>query len=318
MSFRWGIIGTGKIATKMADTFAEMDDAELVGVASRSPERAGEFAARNGCRAYPSIEEMVGSGAVDAVYVASTNDHHLDDTLAAIETGIPVLCEKSVAVDADDAAVMVERARSAGVFLMEAMWMRFQPFWETVDRVIGRGDIGEVLAVDAALGFVNKPDLASRLFDPLRGGGALLDLGIYPASFAYFVAGPVEAVSAEGVPAPTGVDGSVAFVFRHRDVVSSMSCSLLADLPNRAVISGSDGRLELDAPFHHTSRVTRWRSGRLLEEFDVSYPGSGYRFEVEEVHRCLRQGLTESPLHPLDDTLALMRLLDRIRLAAFG
>lgn len=302
----------------MAGTFAEMDDARLVGVASHSPGRAEDFASRNGCRAYPSIDHLVGSGVIDAVYVASANHHHLGDTLAAIDAGVPVLCEKSVTVDAAAAAVMIGRARSAGVFLMEAMWMRFHPFWETVDGIIGRGEIGEVLGVRADLGFVANPDPARRWFDPSQGGGALLDVGIYPASFAYFVAGPVEAVSAEGVLAAGGVDGTVAFSLRHGTAVSSLSCSLLADTSNRAVIAGSAGRIELDAPFHHTSRVSRWRAGDLVEEFDVSHPGSGYRLEVDEVHRCLREGLTESPRHPLDDTLEVMRLLDRVRAAAFG
>lgn len=315
---RWAIIGSGGIAAKMAATLSEMPDSELVAVASPTPGRAIEFGSALGVAAFDSVESMLATTRPDAVYVASSNHRHLEDALAAAAAGIPTLCEKPLAVNRVDAAFMVEAFHDQGVFLMEAMWMRFQPFWERLTGLLAAGTIGSPRMIRADFGFVADPDPARRWFDPAQGGGALLDLGVYPLTFAHLLGGPVDTMVAQGVAAATGVDGSVTVGLRHGNgMLSLLDCTMMADTPTTAVISGSEGRIVVEAPFHHTRALSVYRGGTLLETIPVGYEGSGYRFEVDEVHRCLREGLPESNLHPLNDTLTVMGLIDRARTLAF-
>ncbi len=303
----------------MAATLAEMPEAELVAVASPTPGRAIEFGSALGVPAFDSVEEMLEAVRPDAVYIASSNHRHLDDALAAAAAGIPTLCEKPMAVNRADAARMVEAFRQSGVFLMEAMWMRFQPFWGRLTGLLAAGTIGSPRMIRADFGFVADPDPARRWLDPAQGGGALLDLGVYPLTFAHLLGGPVEAMVAQGVAADTGVDGSTSIGLRHANgMLSLLDCSILADTPTTAVVSGSEGRIEVEAPFHHTRTLSVYRSGVVLDTIPVGYEGSGYRFEVDEVHRCLRDGLSESTVHPLGDTLAVMGLIDQARTLAYS
>jgi predicted dehydrogenase len=317
---RWGIVGTGGIAAAMADTLLHMTGAVATSVTSRSPDRAQRFAAAHGIpHVFPSTASLAASGEVDVVYVASNNHLHAPDVLACLAAGIPVLCEKPFALDAAEAEGMVAEARRRGVFLMEAMWMRFQPAWERLTRLLDSGVVGPLRYVSADFGFPADPDPTRRWFDPEQGGGALLDVGVYPVTFACLLAGEPQDVVAVEVPAGTGVDGQVGMVMRHPDgVLSVLGCSFFADTALEAVVAGPTGRIHLDAPFHHTARLTRRVRQEVVGEEDVGYAGSGYRFEVEEVHRCLREGRTESRVHPLDDTLMVMRTLDRVRASAAG
>lgn len=302
----------------MAATLSAMPDVELVAVASPTPGRAIEFGSGLGVAAFESVEAMLVSTRPDAVYIASSNHRHLDDALAAAAAGIPTLCEKPLALNRAEGVRMVEAFRSRGVFLMEAMWMRFQPFWGRLGGLLAAGTIGSLRMIRADFGFVADPDPSRRWFDPAQGGGALLDLGVYPLTFAHLLGGPVDEVTAVGVATPTGVDGSVAIGMRHASgVLSLLDCSLTADTPTTAVVSGSEGRIEVEAPFHHTRTLSVYRGGTVLDTIPVGYEGSGYRFEVDEVHRCLAEGRTESNLHPLEDTLAVLGLIDRARALAF-
>lgn len=303
----------------MVKTLASMDQAVLGGVASHTGARARDFAAANSIAAFDSIEEMVGSGQVDVVYVGTNHSDHQSDASIAIAAGIPVLCEKAFAIDSDQASSMIAAARKAGVFLMEAMWMRFLPFWDRLQELLEEGVIGELQTIHADFGIPANPDPGRRWFNPGLGGGALLDLGIYPVTLAVGLVGLPEQVTAVGETTATGVDGSVAIGLKHRGgVISALECSVLADTSRMARVSGSNGRLVLEAPFHHTSRIALWRNGELVQTFDTGYAGTGYQFEVAEVHRCLREGATESAIRPLDQTLEVMILLDTIRAMAFG
>ncbi len=312
---RWGIIGTGGMAAKMATTMRALPDAEVVAVGSRSIETARFFAeAHEIAHAEGSHDAVSGRDDVDVVYVASTNDLHRVNTLSCLEAAKPVLCEKPLALSASQAAEMVDAAARAGVFFMEAMWMRFQPFLDTVDELVGSGSIGEVRLFQATFGFPANPDPARRWFNPGMGGGSLLDLGIYPVTLAYHLLGPPVSYSSEADLTPDGVDRQLSVSGLHASgAMSTLTSSLLGDAANEAIISGDKGRIRIHSPFHHSHRVTLEREGAPVAAYDTAYEGTGLEFEIEEVHRCLAAGLSESPRMPLEDSLAIMRWMDGIR-----
>jgi len=312
--FGWGIVGTGRMAEAMVATLTEVPSARPVAVTSRSPERAASFATRHGLAVAATPATLAERPDVDVVYVASTHDRHVPDAADALERGVPVLCEKPLAATVAQARRLVEVARRGRVFLMEAMWMLFQPAWDVLVELIDDGRVGAVRYVEADFGFPADPDPGRRWFDPAQAGGALLDIGIYPVTFARTLLGDPEEVAAVRVDADTGVDLQVGAVMRHAGgALSLIGCSFAADTAIQAVVAGPEGRLVVRAPFHHATSITHHRRSRLVESFDVGYVGSGYRFEVEEVHRCLRAGLVESSRHPLDASLAVLALLERIR-----
>ena len=312
MRVRWGIDGTGGIARTMVAAIRAEGGGEVVAVASRSFDRARYFAAELDI---PMAVEGTAAlaEAVDAVYVAGVNTEHARSTITALERGAAVLCEKPIALTELEAKQMVDAARRNGLLLVEAMWMRFLPFWGVLQDMLE--EVGPLRYIRAEFGIPVDGDPGRRWFDPAQGGGALLDVGIYPVTLACLVAGEPLSVTATEIAAETGVDGQLGIAMRHAgDVLSVIGCSFLADGEVSASLAGPGGRLALESPFHHTARITRWVRGDAVETRDV--PNQGFVHEVAEFHRCLHAGLTESPVHPLDATLMVMRTLDRIRSVA--
>jgi len=314
---RWAIIGTGIIAETMVQTLHSLPDMRITAVVSRTPSRAAAFAQRHGIEhTFGSVDHLDPS-TVDVAYVASTNDRHVADAVTCLEAGIPVLLEKPVALDTAGALRIVETARENGVFLMEAMWMHFQPYWRALETLIAEGAVGPVRSITADLGFPAVADPTRRWFSADQGGGALLDVGIYPVTFATLLAGEPIVVAAVATVAPSGVDDQVAMSMVHdHGIVSWLGCSFVSDSADEAVVAGPDGRIRVTSRFHQSGGLEVWRAGELIASHDLSYEGTGYEFEVEEVRRCLEAGLLESPTHPLDTTLMVMRTLDRVREAA--
>lgn len=305
------------MATAMVKTLREMRDAEVVAVASPTPGRAEAFAADwNIPVAHTNVEALADS-TIDVAYVGSSNHRHQSDATALLEARIPVLCEKPLTTTLFEAEQVTSLAQQNNTFLMEAMWMRFMPFWDRLVDLIGNGAIGPIRLIRADFGITANADPSRRWFNPLHGGGALLDVGIYPVSFAMGLAGKPRSVKAVGTMTNTGVDAQVGMLFRHDEAVSILDCSFVSDTPIAATVSGPIGRISLLPPFHNSGRLTLSRGDRQIDTFDVGYEGSGYRFEVEEVHRSLESGLMESPLRPLETTLDVLRVLDGIRAAAF-
>ncbi len=205
---------------------------------------------------------------------------------------------------------MAAMARQYSVLLMEAMWMVFQPSHRKLLELIEDGRVGDVRYVTADFGF---PASAERLFRRALGGGSLLDLGVYVLTFATETAGRIVDVKADA-QLRDGVDTQVGIVAHHDSgAISVTGSSLLADTSVAAMVSGSEGRLVVHSPFHHSPMLSLWRKGDMIETWDVSYEGSGYRFEVEHFQDCLSKGLTESPIRPLDETLAVMQVMDEVR-----
>jgi predicted dehydrogenase len=308
------VIGPGKIADGFAKSMARVDGGEIVAVSSRSIERADEFGDRHGvARRYEGVDDLVADDGVDAIYVATPHSRHHADTLAALAGGKHVLCEKAFALDAGQAGEMVAAARGAGLFLMEALWSRFLPPYRALRSLLDEGAIGEPLLVEADFGFRADFDPSHRLFDLAQGGGALLDLGIYPVQLCTFVLGLPDRVVADGVVGGTGADEVVAAVLHHPGGrLGVAKAAIRAPMACTARIGGTAGWIDLPAFMHCPGSITVHRlSG--TETIETGWEGEGLQFEIEEVHRCLAAGATESPVMTLDESVALMAILDDIR-----
>jgi predicted dehydrogenase len=311
---RWGILATGKIAGAFATNLRLLPDAEIVAVGARRQESADAFAARHGAaRAYGDYAALVADPDVDVVYVASPHALHVDHTMLAFEAGKPVLCEKAVTLTADEAAGLVAEARRRRLFFMEAMWMRCNPLVRRVQQLLATGELGPVTQVRADLGFrVDRPP-TDRLLDPLLGGGALLDMGIYPLTFAHLFLGEPDRVTAVAGLSDVGIDLNIAMSLGYPSgAVAALTASLVGPTPRTASITTDRGRFDLPGGFHHPTTAT-WSSEDHVETIEASVIGTGLANEALEVMRCLRNGETESPLVPLDETVSLMRLMDEVR-----
>jgi predicted dehydrogenase len=310
----WGVIGPGAIATGFAEAMQLVEGGTIVAVASRSAERAEHFGDRFGIPVrYGDYGSLAADPRVEVVYVATPHSRHQADTLDMLRAGKAVLCEKPFALNATQARRMVAEGREHGLFLMEAIWSRFLPAYRALVDLLGAGRIGEPLLVEADFGFRRPVDPEHRHFRADLGGGGLLDLGIYPVQLCSLVLGPVEDVAAQGVIGSTGVDEQVAAVLRHRGgTLGVVKAAIRVNMTCTARISGTAGMIELPA-FMHCPDALAVVTSTGAERVDGSYEGNGLRFEIEEVHRCLAEGRTESPVMPLDETVALASVLDAVR-----
>lgn len=309
---RWGIAGPGKIAHSVAQSFEHVVNGELVAVGSRSRERAEAFAAAYALpRAHGSYAELCEDPAIDAVYVATPHPQHADVALAAIARGKAVLVEKAFTSTVADTTRVIEAARSAGVFCMEGMWTRFNPGIAWVRDLIAAGDIGDVCGVHGDLTAFRAYAPGDRLFAPELGGGAVLDVGVYVLSFALHVLGVPDVVHATGSRLPNGVEGTMSVLLGYADGRNStLSAGFTAFGPGRMMITGTQGWIDLHPRFHRAASITLWRGKAepVTREFD-----SGFEHEFVHVGECLRQGLTESPVMPLADTMAVQELMAEVQ-----
>lgn len=311
---RWGIAATGGIARRFATGLAETGDAETVAVASRTAARAEEFGAEfDIAHRHASYEALAADPDVDVVYVASPHSRHEADTLLFLEAGKHVLCEKPFALNETQARRMIDAARERGLFVMEAIWSRFLPAYELLGQLLADGVIGEVESVDADFGIRFPFDPRHRLFDLGLGGGALLDLGIYPLQLATLVLGPARDVHAVAQLGESGADEHVAAVLAHESgALSTVRASTQVTLSCAARISGTEGVIDLPIFMHCPSSLTVTTIAGV-EVRDVPIVGEGLRYQVAEVHRCVRAGELESPVVPHAETLRLAHTMDRIR-----
>jgi predicted dehydrogenase len=310
----WGILTTGKIANAFAQNLALLPDARVSAVGARRLESAQAFAKEYGApAAYGSYQQLVEDPAVDVVYVASPHALHHEHVMLAFEAGKPVLCEKALTINAGQAEHLVAEARARRLFFMEAMWMRCNPLIRRLQELLATGELGTVQQVRADLGFVVDTPTTDRLLAPGLGGGALLDVGIYPLTFAYLFLGDPDSVAAAASLSEQGVDLNIALSLAYRTgAVASLSATMTAWSPRTASVATEVGRFDIPAAFHEPTTAT-WTSDGHTEAIEEEVIGTGLANEALEVIRCLRAGETESPLVPHEETLALMRLMDRIR-----
>ena len=350
--FRWAVFGTSAIAAKFVAGLAAAADARAVLVASRSLASAQAFARAFGIdRVVAGYDGAARAGGFDAVYIATPPAFHRDHGLACIAAGVPVLIEKPFAADAGEAAEIAAAARAAGVFAMEGMWTRFLPAARALREQVAEGAIGEVRQVSGSLGFAKAVDAADGDFDPVRGGGAVAHLGVYPLSLGQWLFGSPLTVAAAGRIGATGVDEEAAMLLTYpTGVVARFAASLRSPMSDFTV-SGTAGSLALAGPIfrphglaalrtapRHRGAADFGRKARLRENGTVqrlvqladrfgargsrvtAYPftGNGYHYEADEVARCVAAGLTESPIMPLADSLAVAATVDAVRAAIPG
>jgi predicted dehydrogenase len=312
---RWGVLGAGSIAGSFADEVRTFTQGHVAAVGSRDGHRARDFAQRHApsATAHGSYEALVADPDVDVVYVATPHSHHRDHALLAITAGKHVLVEKAFTRNEAEAREVLDAARTAGVFVMEAMLTRHLPHVAAIRALIAQGEIGEVRSVTANYGSNAAFDPAHRLFAPELAGGALLDIGVYPLAFATDLLGPPDDVTAVGLLAPTGVDAQSTVVLRYGDrATATLSSSVLARSATSLVIAGTGGRIEVvDRFMVPTAFSVVWADG-ARRDYDGYTPGAK-QYEAAEVARCVADGLTESPRMSWRDTLDLMRAMDAAR-----
>ena len=308
---RWGVLGPGRIADNVVPDVPLAGGGEVVAVGSRSLERAQAFADRHGiARAHGSYGALLADDEVDAVYVATPHPQHRALALAAIGAGKALVVEKSFTATAAGTREVVEAARAAQVFCMEAMWTRFQPVHARIRELLADGAIGEPLSVQAELGVHAPQDPTDRFLDPAQGGGALLDLGVYLVSFAQAVLGVPERVVAHGSLAGTGVERDAALLLGVPGGRSaSLTMSLRSAMPGQARIFGTGGWIDVLPRFHHPHTFVLHRDGADAEEVTLPPAGTGYSHQFAEAAACLAGHLTESTVMPLADTVAVMDVL---------
>jgi predicted dehydrogenase len=315
-AIRWGVLAPGGIAHDWTAALHATTASRVVAAGSRSLERAQAFATEFGVeRAHGSYEALVADPEVDAVYVASPHSHHHEHALLALGAGKPVLVEKAFTRNAAEAAEVIESARAQGLLAVEAMWARFLPHFDVVRRCLEEGLLGEVRAVEADHGQLLYPDGPQRLADPALAGGALLDLAIYPVSFAHLALGAFSEVRATGPLTETGVDASETIaVTDPQGAIATLSATMLAKTPCAASISGTAARLEIDGWFYQPNTVRLLDpDDRELDRFEPPSREHGLAYEAAEFARLLSAGRTESDLLPLDETLRIMQVLDDVR-----
>lgn len=318
-NIRWGIIGAGNIAHKLADAVAINPHSELVAVASRTAGKAEEFARQYNISAADSYQALVSRDDIDVVYIATTHNFHHDNARLALMHDKPVLLEKPFTVNAREAADLIDLARERRVFLMEAIWTRYLPSMKAIKQRLNDGEIGAVKHLTLSFGGFAPPQYAPRLKDPALAGGVTLDMGIYPISFVcYMLSERPSDIKSMCQFSDTGVDELAVYQFRFPSgATATISTSYNLKMKQEAVIYGSEGYIEYP-DFQSGNDFTQHvhRGSNTIEHSESLHEhnhDNGFIYQVAEVVRCLNSGELESPVIPLDETLEIMRLMDGMR-----
>jgi predicted dehydrogenase len=321
MKIRWGILGCGKIARKFAADLRLAKNAELIAIAAREQASADAFAKDFPVKfKHASYQALGENKEVDVIYIATPHAFHHEHALLCLENDKAVLCEKAFAINYQQAKEMIELAQKKNIFLMEAFWTKFLPHYQKMKALIVEGQIGTMQSVIANFGFVPTPPIAPRLYDPRLGGGALLDIGVYPVFLAVDLLGRPKEIEASMSPSKEGTDSQCAIQFNYTSgALAQLFCTFNSNLSTGADIAGDKGRIRLTHRFHGPTANMEYYSGAVDTCKSVPMEkteGNGYQFEAQHVTDCLLKGLTESPVMKFSDSLLLMETLDRIRAKA--
>ena len=313
--FRWGILASGGIAQAFARDLSYINNHIVAAVGSRSQESADAFATEfPGCTAYGSYEDLVNDPTLDAIYVATPHPYHVSNTVLALNAGKPVLCEKPFTINAAEAREMKAAADSNGVALMEAMWARFLPHMHKVREVLASGVLGDIWAVEADHGQRLSDYANPRHWEPSLGGGALLDLGIYPISFAHMVLGKPDSITSSATFTDKGVDASSTAIFNYKNGAQAiLTSNMMVSTPCRATICGTLGKIEIDRTFYNPASMRVIMHDGATTEYPNEYKGHGLREQAKEFERVVRTGELSSSILTPDESIEIMGSLDEIR-----
>jgi len=314
-TIRWGVLGPGSIARKFCVGLADLPATELVAVGARSIDSANKFADEFGVETrHDSYEKLVNDPNVDVIYIATPHSFHSEHSLLCLNSGKAVLCEKPFAINAKQTQEVINLAKEKNLFVMEAVWSLFLPHMVKIRELIDSGSIGEVRMLQADFGFRTDVNPESRLFDTNLGGGALLDVGIYPIVLALHLLGPATDIKSIANIGTTGVDEEASIIMQHtKGQQSLLSTAIRINTAHEATILGTEGRIHIHGSWWQPSNFTLYRDGKDAEVFEVESLENGYNYEAIEVNECLRAGKTESSVMSLANTLELMQTLDSIR-----
>ncbi len=318
---RWGILGCGRIARKFAADLKLIDDAELIAVGARKLSTAEAFASDFPSKhIHGSYEALVSDLEVDVIYVATPHALHHEHVMLCLKHKKAVLCEKAFAINYRQAKEMIDFANAQNTFIMEAFWTRLLPHYLKMKDMIAEGKIGSIKFINAEFGFKPTPPFPPRLYDPSLGGGALLDIGVYPIFLALDLLGKPDQIDAAMTPASTGVDEQCAIRFTYKGgAIAHLFCSLSSNLATGADIAGDQGRIRMTHRFHGPTTLLEYYSGIVDTRETVPFEkasGNGYEYEARHVNECLKKNLIESPVITHHHTLLMMQTLDTIRAKA--
>lgn len=313
-NFSWGILGPGGIAQAFAKDLTFIEGHTIGAVGSRSLANAQHFANTFGGTAYGSYEELVADSGIDAIYVATPHPAHHDNVILALNAGKPVLCEKPFAVNAQQAQAMVDAAAKNKVALMEAMWARFLPHYAKVREIIASGVLGPILSIHADHGQRLADQGIARLVDPQLAGGALLDLGIYPISFAHMILGNPTSITSKAVMTDRGVDAQTSMIFSYDNGAQAvLTTTMIEQTPCRAVVAGLHGWLEIDRTFYNPASMRVILNDGSVTEYPSAYVGHGLREQAESFKQIVQSGAVESKVLTWKDTVDIMKSMDTVR-----
>ena len=312
----WGIIGCGRISAAFARGLRLLRDTRLTAVASLTPGKAETFAKRfHASKAYTDYESLAADKDVDIVYIGTLHNAHMPNTLLALDNGKHVLCEKPFALNAKEAAAMIQKAQEKELFLMEAMWTRFLPASRKIRQLLDSGVLGDVRYLRAEFGFSAEWDPEDRLHNLELAGGSLLDLGIYPVSYARWVFGQKpSSLHSTACIGETAVDENSSYYFQYEGGNSALLfSSFRIKTPNMALIGGTKGYIRIPNFFHPRWFVHMPSNSRIPKIHHLPYRSTGLQYQAREAMDCIHSGRPESPIMPLDETLEIMETLDSLR-----
>ena len=313
----WGILGLGNIAHKFAEDLILVDDAKIISVASSSIDRAKIFSKKFKVKnSYDSYQKLINDKEIDVIYIASINTLHMKWTIKSLEKGKAVLCEKPLAMNPVDVKKMIATSVKNNVFLMEALWSRFNPSISKVKELIDNGSIGEVKYIYSEFSFLlEKMNKKHRLLDPKKGPGSLVDIGIYPIFLSYLLLGKPKDVVAKAHYFNNKADIQISMIFHYPNAQSVMYSGITNNSDNGAKICGAKGEIYLNPRWHETD------SFKLVNEmeqeiFEIPKKGRGYTHEIEEVNNCLKKNKIESTLWSHNNSYELSQLINQIRISS--
>jgi len=313
--FKWGIIGTGGIARAFADDITNLGNHKVCAVLSRNIETADKFSLSiNDCLGYDDQHAFLNDDNIDAVYVATPNTLHCDQTISALKSNKPTLCEKPFSMNADEAHLMIQASKKFSTTLLDGMWMRYLPHILRLKEILNEGHIGDIQSIYACHGQNLQWSKNPRLWTKELGGGALLDLGIYVVSLSQMIFGTPKNVQAKSIFTKEGIDAKTSMIFEYNNgEIANLNCTMYDSHPNRAVISGEEGWIEIDPTFYAPTTIKVISKNQKEITYEESYHGHGLREQALEMQNCILNNNIESKKMTHSDSISVMEIMDNVR-----